>query len=80
MAKSYWLINSKRSEVKRFKRNFDNPDKLFEYMFIDSGEIIGVLGFNPPLMKTRKEVKLKDAREEWLRLIAIGWRRTQEVW
>ena len=41
MAKSYWLINSNRSEVKRFMKNDKSIDGVFEYMFIDTGKIVG---------------------------------------
>ncbi len=44
MAKSYWLINSNRSEVKRFMKNDKSIDGVFEYMFIDTGKIVGGLG------------------------------------
>ena len=47
MAKSYWLINSNRSEVKRFTKNDKSIEGVFEYMFIDSGNIVGVLGKEP---------------------------------
>ena len=70
MTENYWLINSNRSRVKRFSKNNQNKDKFFEYMFIDSGKIIGVLGTESPLMKTRKEVEFDIARNEWEKLIA----------
>ena len=51
---SFWLINSIRPEVKRFIKDNKCEDRFFEYMFIDTGEIIVILGDNPPpLMKTR---------------------------
>jgi len=77
---NYWLINSNRSRVKRFSKNNQNKDKFFEYMFIDSGSIISVLGKEPPLMTTREELKVDKAREEWRKLISHGWRRTKPVW
>ena len=40
MVKSYWLINSNRSEVKRFTKNDKSIDGVFEYMFIDTGKIV----------------------------------------
>jgi len=76
----FWLINSNRSSVKRFSKNNQNKDKFFEYMFIDSGKIIGVLGREPPLMTTREELKVDKARDEWIKLINQGWRRTKPVW
>ena len=80
MKEDFWLINSNRSRVKRFTKNKQNKDKFFEYMFIDSGRIIGVFGKEPPLMTTREELKVDKAREVWRKLIAQGWRRTKPVW
>ncbi len=80
MTKDSWLINSNRSRVKRFSKNNQNKDKFFEYMFIDSGRILGVLGKEPPLMTKREELKVDNARDEWKKLIAQGWRRTKPVW
>ena len=76
----YWLINSDRSRVKRFAKNKQNKDKFFEYMFIDSGKIVGVLGKEPPVLTTREEIKIEAAREAWKKLIAQGWRKTLVVW
>ena len=39
MDKSYWLVNSNRSRIKRFIENTNNKDQFFKYMFIDSGRI-----------------------------------------
>ena len=58
MTENFWLINSNRSSVKRFSKNNQNKDKFFEYMFIDSGRILGVLGKQQPLMTTREELKV----------------------
>jgi len=80
LTENYWLINSNRSRVKRFSKNNQNKDKFFEYMFIDSGRIIGVLGKESPLMTTREELKVDKARDEWKKLIAQGWRRIKPVW
>ena len=80
MTEIFWLINSNRSRVKRFSKNNQNKDKFFEYMFIDSGRILGVLGKEPPLMATREELKVDKARDEWRKLISQGWRRTKPVW
>ena len=80
MKEEFWLINSNRSKVKRFTKNKQNTDKFFEYMYIDSGKIIAVLGKKPPIMKTREELKVDTARDEWEKLIAQGWRRTRPVW
>ena len=53
MSKSYWLVNSNRSKVKRFIENTNNNDQFFKYMFIDSGKVISTLGKEPPVMTTR---------------------------
>ena len=66
--------------VKRFAKNKQNKDKFFEYMFIDSGKIVDVLGKEPPVLTTREQIKIEAAREAWKKLIAQGWRKTPEVW
>ena len=66
-------MNSNRTRVKRFSKNNLNKDKFFEYMFIDSGKILGVIG-------KEEELKIDKARDEWKKLITQGWRRTKPVW
>ena len=80
MARSYWLVNSNRSGVKRFIENTNNKDQFFKYMFIDFGKVTSTWGKEPPVMTTRKELKKEDAREEWKKLVSQGWRVTKEVW
>ena len=80
MNKSYWLINSKRTEVKRFIKNVKSVDGVFEYMFVDTGKIVGVFGKEPPVMTTTISVDIDLAREIYERLIAHGWSKTEEVW
>jgi hypothetical protein len=80
MTEEFWLINSDRSRVKRFAKNKQNKDKFFEYMFIDSGKIISVLGKEPPLLIKREELKIDTARYKWKKLIEQGWRRTKPIW
>ena len=80
MTKSYWLINSKRTEVKRFVKNNKSVDGVFEYMFVDTGKIVGLFGKEPPVMETTISVDIDLAREIYERLISQGWRRTEEVW
>ena len=80
MTKSYWLINSKRTEVKRFIKNDKSVDGVFEYMFVDTGKIVGVLGKEPPLMTTTISVDIDLAREIYERLISQGWKKTEEIW
>ena len=62
MAKSYWLINSKRSEVKRFIKNDKSIDGVFEYMFIDTGKIVEGLGNIPPVMTNIVSVEMDLTR------------------
>ena len=72
----HWLINPNRSEVKRFIKNGKSIDGVFEYMFIDTGEIVGVIGKEPPVMITSVSVEIDLAREIYERLLCKGWRRT----
>ena len=80
MARSYWLVNSNRSRVKRFIENTNNKDQFFKYMFIDSRKITPIQVKEPLFMTTRGELKKDAAREEWNKLIAKGWRRIEENW
>ena len=80
MAKSYWLINLKRKEFKRFIKNDKSIDGVFEYMFIDTGKIVGALGEEPPLITTTVSVEIDLAREIYERLLSQGWMKTEEVW
>ena len=80
MAKSHWLINSNRTEVKRFIKNDKSIDGVFEYMFIDTGKILGSIGKGPPVMTSTVSVDIDLAREIYERLLFQGWRKTEEVW
>ena len=78
MAKSHCLINSKRTEVKRFIKNDKSIDGVFEYMFVETLEIGGVKGKEPSLIKTTVSVDIDLAREIYERLLSQGWRKTEE--
>ena len=80
MKKSYCLINPNRTEVKRFIKNPKSIDGVFEYMFVDTGKIIGLLGKEPPVMTTTVSVDIDLAREIYERLLSQGWIKTEEVW
>ena len=80
MTKSYWLINPKRTEVIRFIKNDKSIDGVFEYMFVDTGKIVGSFGKEPPVMTTTISVDIDLAREIYERLISQGWKKTEEVW
>ena len=80
MAKSHWLINSNRTEVKRFIKNDKSIDGVFEYMFVDTGKIVGGLDEEPPVMTTTISVDIDLAREIYERLISQGWKKTEKIW
>ena len=80
MAKSYWLINQNKTEVKKFIKNDKSIDGVFEFMFIDTGKIVGVYGKEPPVITTTVSVEIDLAREIYERLLSQGWRKTEEVW
>ena len=80
MAKSYWLINSNRTEVKRFMRNDKSINGVFEYMFVDTGKILDISGKEPPLMTTTVSVDIDLAREIYERLLSKGWRKIEKNW
>ena len=58
MAKSYWLVNTNRSRVKRFIENTNNKDQFLEYMFVDSGKVNSKWVKESPAITTR-EIKVK---------------------
>ena len=76
MSKSYWLINSSKTEVKRFIKNKNSIEAVFEYMYVDTGKIVGILGKEPPLMISTVSIDIDLAREIYERLISRGWRKT----
>ena len=78
MAKTYWLINSSKTEVKRFIKNDKTIDGVFEYMFIETGKIVGELRKEPPLITTTVSVEIDLAREIYIRLLNHGWSKTEE--
>ena len=80
MAEAHWLINSKRTEVKRFIKNDKSIDGVFEYFFIDTGKIIGMFGKEPPVMLNTVSVDLDLAREIYERLLSQGWTKIEGVW
>ena len=80
MAKSHWLINSERTEVKRFIKNEKSIEGVFEYMFVDTGKIVGAFGNDPPVITTTVSVDIDLAREIYERLLSQGWNKTEVVW
>ena len=76
----FWLIDSNYVGVIRFYKKNKKKEDLIEYMFIEEGIVMGIHGENPPLMKTRKEMKIEDARLFWKNLINEGWQKTNPKW
>ena len=56
MARGYWLINSNRTEVRRFTQNRASEDQFNKYVFVDSGKIVGVFGKEAPYFKEEKNL------------------------
>ena len=76
----FWLIDSNSVGVTHFYKNNKNSEDLIEYMFIEEGIVMGSHGESPPLMKTRREMKIEDARLFWKNLIDEGWQKTNPKW
>ena len=66
--------------MKRFIKNDKSIEGVFEYMFVDTGKIVGVFGKEPPVMTTAVSIDIDLAREIYERLLSQGWRKTEEVW
>ena len=77
---NFWLIDPNSVGVIRFYQNDKIKDDLIEYMIIEEGIVMGSHGENPPLMKTRREMKIEDARLFWKNLINEGWQKTNPKW
>ena len=75
-----WLICPNLTEGRRFTKHKNNKDKFFEYMYVDSGIVVGCNGESPPLMKTRKEIKIDVVLKEYQQLITAGWQVTKPKW
>ena len=76
----FWLIDSNSVGVIRFYKKNENKEDLIKSMFIEEGIVMGSHGENPPLMKTRREMKIEDARLFWRNLINEGWQKTNPKW
>ena len=76
----FWLIDLNSVGVIRFYKKKKNKEDLIEFMLIEEGIVMGSHGENPPLMKTRKEMKIEDARLYWKNLINEGWQKTNPKW
>ena len=76
----FWLIDSNFVGVMRFYKDKKHSDKSIAYIFIEEGIIMGIHGENPPLMKTRKEIVIEEARLLWQKLLNEGWQKTYTRW
>tara|TARA_B100000131_G_C17823603_1_gene494732 strand:- start:191 stop:439 length:249 start_codon:yes stop_codon:yes gene_type:complete len=76
----FWLIDANSVGAVRFYKNVEEKDQFYESMFIEEGIVMGSNGETPPLMKTRKEMKIHDARLFWKSLINEGWQKTNPKW
>ena len=54
MSRSYWLVNSNRSRIKRFIENKNNKDQFFKYMIIDSRKVNSTWSKETLVMTTRE--------------------------
>ena len=73
----FWLIDSNSVGVIRF---YKKKDEILENIFIEEGIVMGSHGENPPLMKTRRKMKIDDARFFWVNLLNQGWQKTNPKW
>ena len=80
MENGNWLICPNWNEFRCFTKNIKNKNKTIESIFIDEGILMGVHGDEPPLMKSRKEVEIEEARRIWQKLITEGWQITNSKW
>ena len=76
----FWLIDSNFVGVMHFYNDRDLSKKSVAYMFIEEGIIMGIYGENPPLLKTRKKIYIKEARILWQKLLNEGWQKTNPKW
>ena len=76
----FWLIDSNFVGVMRFYKDQEHSDKSISHMFIEEGIIMRIHGEDPPLMKTRKEIVIEEARILWQKLLNEGWQKTYPRW
>ena len=76
----FWLIDSNSVGAIRFYKKNKYKKGLVRHMLIEEGIVMGINGENPPLMKTRKEMDIDDARLLWKNLINQGWQKTNPKW
>ena len=85
MKKGFRIIKFKKNkpifELKDVSKSFDGRPILKKIsMEMHPGEIVGLLGKQPPIITTTVSVELDLAREIYQRLLSKGWTKTEEVW
>ena len=58
----FWLIDSNFLGVMLFFKDKYHSNKSSDYIFIEEGIIMVIHGKDPPLMKTRKKIVIKEAK------------------
>ena len=76
----FWLIDSNFVGVMLFFKDKYHSNKSSDYIFIEEGIIMGIHVEDPPLMKTRKKIVIKEARLLWQKLLNKGWQKTNKKW
>ena len=61
-------------------KNDKSIDGVFEYIFIDTGKIVGGLDNKSPIITNTVSVDIDLAREIYERLLSQGWIKTEKVW
>ena len=59
-------------------KNDKSIDGVFEYMFIDTGKIVGGLGNKQPVMTNTVSVEIDLARDIYQRLLYEVWRKIEK--
>ena len=61
-------------------KNDKSIDGVFEYIFIDTGKIVGGLDNKSLIITNTVSVDIDLAREIYERLLSQGWIKTKKVW
>ena len=76
----FWLIDPNYVSAVRFYKKNDKKEEFIELIFIEEGIVMGMHGEEPPLMQTRRLIKIDEARLFWKKLINQGWQKTNPKW
>ncbi len=76
MKGSGWLQEPITKDTKRFHRDEKSWDR-FPKVFIDSGK---PLANQHALLKSRSHVDIIEAKQEWIKLQRMGWRKVRPQW